>query len=83
MGGQSTQLAPSEMFLNLHRAKVLYFRKHANWATALAYKLVLTLAATARVMLVPFTWIEPSAARSRHLTLARRYWSLIAALPGM
>lgn len=83
VGGQSTQLAPTEMFLNLYRAKVLYFRKHANQATAQAYKLVLALAAMARVLLVPFTWIEPSASRSRHLTLARRYWSLIAALPGM
>jgi N-acetylglucosaminyl-diphospho-decaprenol L-rhamnosyltransferase len=83
VGGQSTQLAPTEMFLNLYRAKVLYFRKHANRATARVYKLILAAAAAARLFLAPLAWIERSPTRSRHLTLARRYWSLLTALPGM
>lgn len=83
LGGQSTQLVPTEMFLHLYRAKVQYFRKHSSRATALAYKVVLAAAAAARLILVPVAWIEPSPARCRHLTLARRYWSLLAALPGM
>jgi len=83
LGGQSTKLAPADMFLHLYRAKVQYFRKHSSRSTALAYKLILGAAAAARLMLAPLAWVESPTSRSRHLALARRYWNLLGALPSM
>jgi GT2 family glycosyltransferase len=83
LGGQSTKLAPAEMFLHLYRAKIQYFRKHFSRRTALTYKLILAAAAAARLILAPLAWVESPASRSRHLALARRYWILLGALPNM
>jgi GT2 family glycosyltransferase len=83
LGGQSTKLTPTEMFLHLYRAKVQYFRKHFSRGTALAYKLILVAAAAARLILAPLAWIGSPTSRSRHLALARHYWSLLGALPHM
>jgi GT2 family glycosyltransferase len=82
-GGQSTQQVPTEMFLNLYHSKIKYFRKHYGWSAAQIYKLILRIAAFARLVLAPFAIFERSSRRQKHLTLVNRYWRLILALPGM
>jgi N-acetylglucosaminyl-diphospho-decaprenol L-rhamnosyltransferase len=80
-GGQSTrQVAPS-MFVHLYRAKVRYFRKHHGLAAAQLYKLVLTAAAMARLVLSPIAWLERAPKRQQHLALASHYYRLLRALP--
>ena len=82
-GGQSTQQAPTEMFLNLYHGKIKYFRKLNGWLAAQIYKLILMIAALSRLILAPFVFFEHSSRRQKHLTLVDRYWRLILALPGM
>ena len=82
-GGQSTQQAPTEMFLNLYHGKIKYFRKHYGWSAAQIYKLILRIAALSRLILAPFVLFERSSRRQRHLTLVDRYWRLMLALPKM
>jgi len=82
-GGQSTQQAPTEMFLNLYHGKIKYFRKHNGWWAAQIYKLILMIAALSRLVLAPFVLFEHSSRRQKHLTLVDRYRRLVLALPGM
>jgi len=82
-GGQSTQQAPTEMFLNLYHGKIKFFRKHYGWTPAQIYKLILMIAALSRLVLTPFVFFEHSSLRKKHLTLADRYRHLVLALPGM
>jgi GT2 family glycosyltransferase len=82
-GGQSTQQAPTEMFLNLYHGKIKYFRKHNGWLAAQIYKLILRIAALSRLMLAAFVIFEHVSRRQKHLTLVDRYWRLILALPRM
>ena len=82
-GGQSTQQAPTEMFLNLYHGKIKFFRKHYGWSSVQIYKLILMIAALSRLVLTPFVFFEHSSLRKKHLTLADRYRHLVLALPGM
>jgi N-acetylglucosaminyl-diphospho-decaprenol L-rhamnosyltransferase len=82
-GGQSTQQAPTEMFLNLYHGKIKYFRKHNGWSAGQIYKLILMFAALSRLILAPFVFFEHSSRRQKHLTLVDRYRRLILALPRM
>jgi GT2 family glycosyltransferase len=82
-GGQSTQQAPTEMFLNLYHGKIKYFRKHNGWSAAQIYKLILMIAALSRLVLSPIVLFEHSSRRQKHLTLVDRYRRLVLALPGM
>lgn len=80
-GAQSTRQVADEMFLQLHRSKVLYFRKHCNNLTVRLYKLLLFAAALARLAGHPVVWLAHPSRRQDILTLAGRYRQLIAALP--
>jgi GT2 family glycosyltransferase len=82
-GGQSTQQVPGEMFLNLYKGKIKYFRKHHGWPAAQAYKWILMFAALSRLGLAPFVFFEHAPRRQEHLALADRYRRLVLALPGM
>ena len=82
-GGQSTQQAPVEMFLNLYHGKIKYFRKHNGWLAAQVYKLILMIASLARLVLAPLALFEQASRRERHLSLADRYRRLVLALPRM
>jgi GT2 family glycosyltransferase len=81
-GGQSTRQVATEMFLRLYQGKVLYFHKHHGATTARLYKVVLLLAALARVAVGPLAYLEGPAQRREHLALAGRYRTLITRLPG-
>ncbi len=82
-GGQSTRQMPGEMFLRLYESKVRYFRKHHGRLAAGCYKLILLVAALARLLLSSLVWLERPPQRRQHLALAGHYRRLVRALPGM
>ena len=82
-GAQSTRQVASQMFLNLYRSKVRFFRKnHGPWR-ARSYKLILALVSALRLLCVPLVWLEGETNRQRHLTLAGNYSRLLLNLPQM
>ncbi len=82
-GGQSTRQVAVTMFLQLYRAKLLYFRKHDGRLAGWLYKLILLAASLLRVLLTPIALLLRPAHHRDHLTLAGRYSRLILALPRM
>jgi GT2 family glycosyltransferase len=76
-GGQSSKLVADEMFLQLYRGKVQYFRKHTKPLKVALYKLVLLAAASARVAVAPIAWLERPSKRARHLAQAGQYQKLL------
>ncbi len=82
-GGQSTQQVAADMFLRLYQGKVLYFRKHHGRLAVQAYKLILLIAALARLSLSPLAWLERPPLRQQHLARADHYRRLVMALPEM
>lgn len=83
MGGESTKQVPAEMFLTLYRSKIFYFRKHQGWLAAHVYKLILYVAALARLLFSPFALLKLTPQRQRYLTLASYYRLLLKTLPGL
>jgi GT2 family glycosyltransferase len=79
-GGQSSKLVADEMFLQLYRGKVQYFRKHTQPVVVALYKLVLLVAALARVVASPLAWLERPPRRQHHLAVAGQYHKLIYSL---
>jgi GT2 family glycosyltransferase len=82
-GGQSTQQLAAEMFLQLYKGKIMFFRKHSGWLAVLLYKVILLMAAMARLMLAPLAWFGSPSRRKHYLTLTNHYRRLLTALPGM
>lgn len=82
-GAQSTEQVPVEMFLNLYRGKVLYFRKHFSSAAVQLYKITLLIATLTRLALTPLALLERSQSRAHHLELSNKYRRLLFALPKM
>ncbi|MFQ5434808.1 MAG: glycosyltransferase family 2 protein [Anaerolineae bacterium] len=82
-GGQSTRQVAAAMFQQLYRAKLMYFRKHYGKLTGVMYKLVLTAASLARLLLTPLAFLQRPSVRQRNLSLGKQYWLLLRALPQM
>ncbi|MCB8978368.1 MAG: glycosyltransferase family 2 protein [Ardenticatenaceae bacterium] len=82
-GGQSTQQVATNMFLQLYKSKIQFFRKHYGRFAAGAYKFILMAASLARLSLSPLAWLRRGPARARRLTLAHNYRLLLGALPAM
>jgi N-acetylglucosaminyl-diphospho-decaprenol L-rhamnosyltransferase len=80
-GGQSTRQAAPEMFLQLYRGKLHYFRKNHGWLDAQLYKLILLKASLARLFLMPIGLLFRSSDKERVLELAGHYWMLVRKLP--
>lgn len=80
-GAQSTQLVAREMFLNLYRYKVLYFRKRHGETAAGLYKLILLLASLARLLASPFACLTRGTRRQQCQALTGNYWRLLRLLP--
>lgn len=80
-GGQSTQQVALDMFLQLYRGKLLYFRKHYGRFAGMVYKLILLFSSSFRLVLTPLALFEPAKRRRRHIDLADQYWHLILELP--
>lgn len=81
-GKSTNQIAP-QMFLQLYRSKILYFRKHHGLFGAWGYKLILILASLARLALVPVAWVFQKSERGRQLELSRNYFWLLVKIPSM
>jgi N-acetylglucosaminyl-diphospho-decaprenol L-rhamnosyltransferase len=79
-GGQSTRQVAAAMFLRLYQGKVLYFRKNHGRRAAQIYKLVLTAAAVARLLLSPLALVVGGPQREERLALAGHYRRLLLAL---
>ncbi|MFW5941759.1 MAG: glycosyltransferase family 2 protein [Chloroflexota bacterium] len=82
-GGQSTRLVAAEMFLQLYRGKLLYFRKNSGRASAAVYKVMLGFASAMRLLLAPLALLQQPEQRRLNFTLARRYGELLQRLPRM
>ncbi|WP_420632177.1 glycosyltransferase family 2 protein [Candidatus Leptofilum sp.] len=81
--GQSAKQVMTEMFLQLYRAKLRFFRKHYGWLTAILYKFVLGLAALLRLGLAPLSWLRKSEKSGYQLHMAQHYGRLLITLPSM
>ncbi|GJM39851.1 MAG: glycosyl transferase [Ardenticatenaceae bacterium] len=81
--GQSAKQVMSEMFLQLYRAKLRFFRKHYGWFTVILYKFVLGFAALLRLALAPLTWLRRSKKGGYQLHMAQHYGRLLISLPSM
>ena len=80
-GGQSTSQNSASMFLHLHGAKLLFFRKHyGRYKTAL-YKVVLAITAISRIISAPILWVKSPDFREESAAMSRNYWRLLWALP--
>jgi len=82
-GGQSTRQNQSEMFQQLYRSKILYFRKNHGRMAAGIYKVILIAASSVRLILIPLTLFNRLPKRQERLGLANNYWQLLAAIPRM
>jgi GT2 family glycosyltransferase len=82
-GGQSTKQIAEEMFLQLYKGKLMYFRKHYGRNAGWQYKLILLFISLVRLSLSPLTLLESQQTRQQHHILLGRYWQLIRALPNM
>ena len=81
--GQSAKQVLAEMFLQLYRGKLRFFRKHYSGLTVWLYKIVLGMAALFRLSLTPLVWLRKSDQRDNKLHMARHYGRLLLALPSM
>jgi N-acetylglucosaminyl-diphospho-decaprenol L-rhamnosyltransferase len=75
-GGQSTRQAVSQMFIELYRSKLHYFRKHNGWAGGFVYKLILLICIIPRLLLPPFAW-GVAYQREKMLSIMRLYRLLL------
>lgn len=82
-GGQSTRQVASEMFLQLYRAKIHYFRKHHGRVSAQLYKLILLCASLPRLTLPLVSALVRKRQRPQTITLVRNYWQLCLKIPTM
>ena len=72
-GGQSTSQTAEKMFLQLYRAKTLYFRKNHGENAAQVYKAILGLAAILRLILAPLS-ILAGREKTRQTRLISTYY---------
>jgi N-acetylglucosaminyl-diphospho-decaprenol L-rhamnosyltransferase len=82
-GGQSTRQMAAEMFVQLYRAKITYFRKYHSPFKVGLYKLVLYLTSLPRLALAPVASLEPAGKGEKHRAIAANYQRLLKALPGL
>lgn len=82
-GGQSTRQMAAEMFVQLYRAKITYFRKYHSPLQVAAYKLILFLTSLPRLALGLVAQLEPAGRGEKHRAIAANYQRLLRALPGL
>ena len=79
-GGQSTRQVSRQMFLQLYRSKLAFFRLYYGGLTAAVYKLILLAASLARLGLSPLAALLCSRNRTLDIEQAYNYRQLIRAL---
>jgi len=79
-GGQSTSQFAREMFLQLYRAKIQYFKKHHGNFVTFIYKTILLIASLLRLFLSPLvSWINPDV-KIQQRQIQENYKYLVASL---
>lgn len=81
--GQSTRQVPDQMFIELYRTKIQFFRKRRGQVSARLYKLILLQAALVRYGLGRLMRGLPLKRRHRWIEVARQYGLLLAKLPDL
>jgi len=82
-GGQSTKMVRQEMFINLYRSKVIFFRKHYGELRTQLYKLILYAASGLRLAISPFAAFSEPTRRNEQMILVNNYKRLLSELRGM
>lgn len=82
-GGQSTRQAATQMFIELYRGKVIYFRKNRGAGEATIYKWILALTALPRLPLLLIGRLLPGDRGDAALRLGRHYARLLRELGGL
>jgi hypothetical protein len=77
-GGQSTRQVSDQMFLQLYKAKIQYFRKHHSPHEAWLYKLLLILISVPRIIVAPIAMLLGETRRSQTVRQASNYWRLLS-----
>jgi hypothetical protein len=82
-GGQSTKQVRQEMFVNLYRSKVQFFRKHYGELKTQIYKMILYAASGIRLVLSPLAVFSKPARREEQQILVGNYRRLLSELGKM
>lgn len=79
-GGQSTSQFAQEMFLQLYRAKIQFFKKHYSQVTVFLYKTILLVASSFRLLLLPVNSIFKPQNKAINIKLQKNYQTLLSHL---
>lgn len=84
-GGQSTKQIAEEMFLELYRSKILFFKKNYGLFSAFLYKILLWILAFARVVVSPALKLRTADNNKKReiQKMASNYWGLVLRLASM
>jgi GT2 family glycosyltransferase len=82
-GGQSTRQVADEMFIELYRNKIRFFRKRRGQFAGMLYKLILLQASLARYLAAQAMGRLRLRGHEQIIEIARQYRMLIAALPSL
>jgi len=82
-GGQSTQQVATDMFLQLYKSKLRYFRKHYGRVSGLLYKIILLVATLFRLLLAPLALFQSGEKREKNMTLTHNYYRMLKLIPSM
>lgn len=82
-GATATQQVGSEMFIELYRSKVQFFRKNRGDLAAWTYKVLLLLASLPRMMIGSVSLNRRDHTRKRPDHVADNYRQLVSLLPGL
>lgn len=82
-GGQSTKQVATEMFIRLYQSKLQFMRKHYGRFAAAVYKIILSSATLARLLMTPLVYLGRPAQRQQRLQSAANYRRLLFSIPQM
>ena len=80
-GSQSTKQIADQMFLELYRNKIKFFRKHQGELSSMVYKAILLIAALPRWLIGSLLETLCHSCQTDWKTISRQYYMLIRALP--
>lgn len=82
-GGQSTQQVATDMFLQLYKSKLRYFRKHYGRFAGFLYKCILLIATLFRLILAPLALFQSGEKKEKNVTLSQNYLRMLKLIPTM
>lgn len=82
-GGQSTSQVSKEMFLQLYKSKIQFFRFHGGPGAVLIYKVILAIASVPRLFWAPVSAVALRLGLTKRSSNSSQYLRLLAALPAL